>query len=225
MGTREAIAMKEIIIVCNNAFGMAVRDIVNAVNQTALQRGQEEFYRIKGYLCPLHCDMVRRTDGLPILGDLECWQPRDNERCVMGIVDPVEKKRAVLILKERGCRFETLVAPWTMAPSDMRYGEGAVVAAYSMQLGASVAPFSTLYYSMVTHTQVGAYSSIMAFANTTNAIIEPEVLIEANAAVMLDKVIGEGATVKANSIVVRSVKPHTIVAGNPARRVKQETIL
>lgn len=51
-------------------------------------------------------------------------------------------------------------------------------------------------------------------------VIEDNVLIGANAVVLEGIRVGEGAVVAAGSIVVNDVAPHTVVAGVPARKIK-----
>lgn len=52
-------------------------------------------------------------------------------------------------------------------------------------------------------------------------IIEDDVLIGANATVLKGVTLGRGAIVAAGSVVTRNVPPFTIVAGNPARIVRE----
>jgi len=57
---------------------------------------------------------------------------------------------------------------------------------------------------------------------TTNAIVVGNnVWIGANAVVTLGVHIGENSIVAAGSVVTKNVPPYTIVAGNPARTMKQ----
>ncbi|WP_178198324.1 2,3,4,5-tetrahydropyridine-2,6-dicarboxylate N-acetyltransferase [Ligilactobacillus sp. Marseille-Q7487] len=51
-------------------------------------------------------------------------------------------------------------------------------------------------------------------------IIEDDVLIGANAVVLEGVRVGKGAVVGAGSIVTKDVEPYTVVAGNPARKIK-----
>jgi acetyltransferase-like isoleucine patch superfamily enzyme len=51
-------------------------------------------------------------------------------------------------------------------------------------------------------------------------ILEPHAIIGANAVVLPDVTIGEGATVGAGSVVTRSLEPWGVYAGSPARRIK-----
>ena len=51
-------------------------------------------------------------------------------------------------------------------------------------------------------------------------IIEDDVMIGAGAIVLNNVKIGKGAKIGANSVVTRDVEPGTVVAGNPARKIK-----
>lgn len=50
-------------------------------------------------------------------------------------------------------------------------------------------------------------------------IVEPHVLVGANAVVLPDVTIGEGAVVGAGAVVTRSLEPWGIYVGSPARRI------
>ena len=52
-------------------------------------------------------------------------------------------------------------------------------------------------------------------------VIENGVWIGANSRILKGVTIGEGAVVASNSVVTKSVEPYTVVAGNPARKVKE----
>ncbi|WHU91108.1 acyltransferase [Burkholderia vietnamiensis] len=54
-------------------------------------------------------------------------------------------------------------------------------------------------------------------------VIEDHVWIGARAIISPGVRIGEGAVVGAGSVVTRDVEPYTIVAGNPARYIKERT--
>ena len=51
-------------------------------------------------------------------------------------------------------------------------------------------------------------------------IIEDDVWIGANAIILSGVHVGQGAVIGAGSIVTKSVDPYSIVAGNPAKRIK-----
>lgn len=59
-------------------------------------------------------------------------------------------------------------------------------------------------------------------ASATPVIIEDNVLVGANAVIIEGVHVGEGAVVAAGAVVIEDVPPHTVVAGTPARVIKQK---
>lgn len=73
------------------------------------------------------------------------------------------------------------------------------------------------------HTHIGAgavLAGVIEPASAHPVVIEDHVLIGANAVIIEGVRVGEGAVVAAGAIVTKDVAPHTVVAGNPARKVK-----
>ena len=52
-------------------------------------------------------------------------------------------------------------------------------------------------------------------------VIEDEVLVGANAVILEGVTVGKGAVVAAGAVVTKDVPPYTVVAGVPARVIKQ----
>jgi len=52
-------------------------------------------------------------------------------------------------------------------------------------------------------------------------VIEDNVMVGANAVILESVRVGEGAVVAAGAVVTQDVPPHTVVAGIPARVIKQ----
>jgi acetyltransferase-like isoleucine patch superfamily enzyme len=52
-------------------------------------------------------------------------------------------------------------------------------------------------------------------------VIKKGASIGSNATILCGVTVGEGATVGAGSVVTKDVPPHTIVAGNPARKIRK----
>ncbi len=73
------------------------------------------------------------------------------------------------------------------------------------------------------HCHIGAgtvLAGVIEPASAKPVRIDDNVLIGANAVVLEGVHVGEGAVVAAGSIVTDDVKPHTVVAGVPARFIK-----
>lgn len=212
--------MRELIIVCEDSFGLDVRMIAEAMNEWFEQNYGSIRYRLLGYVVPAGTSIKQNPDSLPVLGTIEEWHPGTEERYAMGIVDPLRKELAVMALKNKGAVFETLWAPWVLAPLTMKFGEGSIIAAHSIKVSTEIGPFVTLYKSMTDGARVEAYTSVMGFSNTTTAILEKGVYIGSNAVVLDGVVVGAGAYVEPNSVVVKNVKPGARVSGIPAKKVK-----
>ena len=211
--------MRNLIIVCEDSFGLDVKEIVRSINQYWKESHWGTPYKIIGYLGPVHIQNMDVNKQFPYLGSIEKWQPSKDELYAMGIRDPLHKKQAVETLKEKGARFETLWAPWVMAHLDFQFPEGCIIAAQSIMDSAKIGNFVTLYHCMVGFDAVVEdYSSVMAYANITTAHVGKYAQISNNA-VIIGKTINNDAVVMPNSVVVKDVKAGITVAGNPARRV------
>ena len=212
--------MKDIIIVCEDSFGLDVKRIVLAINRHWENSGWGTPYRIKGYIGKNNISDSLKSLMSPYLGSIEEWTPPEDEYCVMGIIEPHSKKKTVEEMKVKGAQFETLWAPWVMANLNFKFPEGCIIAAQSIMDSAQIGSFVTLFHSMVGFdAMVGDYSSVMAYANIATSHVGNCVLIEDNG-VVIGKTINNDVVVKANSVVVREAKAGTIVSGNPARKLK-----
>ena len=213
--------MKDIIIVCDDSFGLDVKGMVLAINKYHYENDGLIPYNLKGFVGSENMsDKIKRMFS-PYLGDYEKWIPSNKEVYAMGIVNPFRKKNAVEKLEVQGAIFETLRAPWVLAHLDFEFPEGCIIAAQSVMDSAKIGRFVTLYHSMVGFDAVvDDYASVMAFSNITTAHIGEQAYIDNNV-VIIGKTVNAMAIVKPNSVVVKEVKEGITVSGNPARKVKQ----
>lgn len=75
------------------------------------------------------------------------------------------------------------------------------------------------------HCHVGAgavLAGVIEPASATPVIVEDDVLIGANAVVIEGVRIGRGAVVAAGAVVISDVEPNAVVAGIPARKIKDK---
>lgn len=59
-----------------------------------------------------------------------------------------------------------------------------------------------------------------SFQNKGDTIIKSDAWIGMNATIMPGVTIGEGAIIAAESVVIKNIEPYTVVAGNPAKKIK-----
>lgn len=59
-----------------------------------------------------------------------------------------------------------------------------------------------------------------SFQNKGDTVIKSDAWIGMNATIMPGVTIGEGAIIAAESVVIKDVSPYTVVAGNPAKEIK-----
>ena len=214
--------MYDLVVVCEDMFGLDVLAITKFILDDCKRKGTEPEFRVKGVICPEQMrhpvDSVRHA----YLGTLEDCRPSPEERYVLGIKYPDHKKMAADELRSRGAQFTSLWAPWVLGSKDeLSFGEGCIIAAHSIKEDAVVGSFVTIFNSMVSDGCIGDYSTLMTYANVTNARIGREVLVENNALIMTDLSVGDGAVVGPGSMVIKDVKPGTSVFGVPAKKEKK----
>ncbi|MBQ3157481.1 MAG: hypothetical protein IJB81_11295 [Clostridia bacterium] len=208
--------MLDIIIVCEDAFGLEVYWLTQEINKV------QPIYHVKGFLSDRKDPFGGIPAPAPILGTIEEWKPYDAEKYVMGIRNPAEKKRVATLFKARNARFATLYAPWALMLGDFSAGEGCIIANTNAKPNARFGDFVTMDMLMAESVNIGSYSTLEAFSNITSATIGEGVYVGPHAAIMANLTIGDGAWIEAGSIVVTNVKPGVRVSGAPARKKKQE---
>lgn len=99
---------------------------------------------------------------------------------------------------------------------------GAVIGAGTMiDMGAVLGGRATVGANC--HIGAGAVlAGVIEPASATPVIIEDNVLVGANAVIIEGVHVGEGAVVAAGAIVIEDVPAHTVVAGTPARVIKEK---
>ncbi len=212
--------MKDLVIVCEDSFGLDVKMIVDAVNLHKSNNGEEKSYNIIGYICPADVSDRLRFTAMPFLSTIEDYLIPDGIEFVMGIVKPDRKEKYVRFLKTRNAKFTGLLAPWILGPKPESFGEGSIIAARNIKVKAEIGAFVTLFYTMTDSAKIGDYSSIMAYSNLTLSEIGERVYIAPNCVIWENVIVEDHAYICPNSIVVKNVKANTKVSGVPARKVK-----
>ena len=130
------------------------------------------------------------------------------------------KTKLTHILKQRGCRFETLIAPWSFVSEECEIGEGCFVSAYSISAGVKIGNFVNINGSMITPGAViDDYSTITGMAVVEAAKVGKNVFVGSHAVITQGVTIGDYAQVSVGSIVTKDVRPGSTVFGVPAQEI------
>lgn len=129
-------------------------------------------------------------------------------------------------------QFNARIEPGAIIRDQVKIGDRAVVMMGAViNIGCEIGEDTMIDMGVVmggralvgNHCHIGAgavLAGVIEPASATPVTIEDDVLIGANAVVIEGVHIGKGAVVAAGSIVLHDVEPNTLVAGNPARKIK-----
>ncbi len=209
--------MKDIIIVCAGTYGREALAMIKEHNRLAEIFKREIPYRVLGFIDD-NPDAFAGTDiDTPILGGISDWKPIGDEYYVIGSAFPAVKVKLATMLKERGCRFESLVAPWSMVSKDIEMGEGCFVSAHSISAGVKLGNFVNVNGSMLTPGAViGDFSTVTGFSVVEAATVGKRVFVGSHAVIPAGVHVGDDAQISVGSIVTGDVEAGTTVFGVPA---------
>lgn len=212
--------MKNIIIVCAGEYGREAMDIIYLCNLHAQETGKEQPYHVIGFIDDNLQASAGKDYNIPVIGRISDWKPTGDETYMIGAAIPQTKAKLASILKQRGCRFETLIAPWSRVSEDCEIGEGCFITAYSISAGVKLGDFVNINGSMITPGAViDDYSTTTGFTVVEAARVGKRVFIGSHAVVSSGVKIGDDAKISAGSIVVNDVKAGETVFGVPARSI------
>ena len=207
--------MKSIIIAGAGGFGRDALELIKQVNKI------EKRWEIKGFIDDNLNALEGKKCDFKILGTIKDWMPSENEVFVIGISSPKGKEKIANILKARGAKFETIIAPGAIVSEFAQIGEGSIITnRTSIGAGTVIGNFVHVASSSVGNDAViGDYSTTTAFTNLTNATIGKRVFVGSHSVIMNKLKVGDDAYICVGSIVIRNVKAGTKVWGYPAKVV------
>ena len=208
--------MKEVILVCNDLFGIEVLELVNQINIYRFQKCGEPEFKVVGYLSEKDNPFGDINISIRKIGSIYDWKPSSNERFILGMNKPEEKLEVVNIMKGKGACFQTIIAPWTIAPA-LEIGEGSVISAYTIMKGIEIGKYVTVIGAMLSGYRIGDYSTVLRFSNIAGETIGRCSYIGNHVFLAVGKKIGDYCTVGDGSIVVKNVKSGLSVSGVPAK--------
>jgi sugar O-acyltransferase (sialic acid O-acetyltransferase NeuD family) len=210
---------KSLVIVGAGGFGREVLDIVEAIVAP-------NAYRFIGFVDDgeVHTELLARR-GATCLGKTEALIGL-GAVYVIGIGSGSARQRIDEMMTGAGCQPARLVHPAATLGSEVRLGEGVILAAGSrattnISLGRHV---QLHVNSTVGHdSQLSDYVSVYPGATISgNVMLGQGVTIGTGANVLPGLTVGAGAYVGAGAVVTRDVEPFTTVAGVPARPMPRD---
>lgn len=152
---------------------------------------------------------------------LRADQAPAGEVYVVGIADPVTRRRLASLLDDRGLQPVTLVHPRALVGPGTTLGPGCVVmggafisSAVSLAAHVQVQYNATIGHDAVLEEMVSVYPG----ANVAGRVhLEQDVTIGSNAVVLQNLRVGRSAFVGAGAVVTKDIGSGLVVVGAPAR--------
>ena len=208
--------MYNIIIVGAGGFG-------REVYLWAKDSFSKDQYRIKGFLNDNPRILNNYNMDIGIIGDLDGYEIKKQDRFVFAIGDIDVKKHLVAKLKEKGAKFLTLIHPTAIVANTAKIGQGVIICPFVtvsdyVQLGDFV--MMNIYSSCGHDAKVGDYCILSPYATLNGfVILEDEVFLGTHSTIIPYKKIGYKSKISANSVVMRDVPPNKIVFGVPGKAI------
>lgn len=213
--------LKDLVLVGAGGTAADVLSIIADINSVS------PTYRCIGLLDD-NPDLQGKTrHTLPVLGTIEHAAALDRAFFVDCMGSPVNYCKRPYILERLGMpleRFETLIHPRASVSADCRIGSGAViypnvVIMANVQIGSHV---TVLANTVMNHdVAIGDLSIITSGVNISGGvIIGRNCYIGTGSALKHGIQIGEQALIGMGSVVLHDVPSRTVVAGNPAVRLR-----
>jgi len=211
--------MKDIIIIGAGGLAQEMAWLIEEINEGG------PMWNLLGYLDPDPTLVGREIIGYPVLGSDDCAVRYPQAWFVPGIGDPRLKHRIIDSLKSLGVdNWATLISPTVRVHPSNVFGQGVVIGRNTdLTTGCILEDhvFVNIHVVLGHGVRIGPYTSV-----NPNVMINGEArigstcLIGANAFVR-DVVVGDGVTVGAGSVVIGDVEPDCVVAGVPAKVIRQ----
>ena len=213
--------MQDIIIVCAGSYGREVYWCLQENNRIAKEKGKEPINNILGFLSDVDVDLEHYGIHERVLGRINDWVPRENEKYALGLGKPKDKKKLAEMLKPRGMDFINVVSDWANISPDIKMGEGCLITVGSfigceVKLGNFVNINGSMIYSGA---HIKDYCTTTGFTVVERTTVHTGVYIGSKAVIMQDCEVGEWTNVSVGSVVMENVKPNVTVFGMPAQEI------
>lgn len=209
---------KNMFIIGAGGFG---REVLSMARD--LEHNQTD-WKIKGFID----DNIRALDNLEtggyyVLDTIKEHLINNNNVYVCAIADVTTKREICSYFVNLGAEFINLIHPTSKIGYTAKIGKGIIMAPYSgISENVTIGDFVTINaYSGFGHDAiVGDFCTISAHCDVMgHAVLGEGVFLGSHASICPEMVVEEYARVGAGSVVLKKVKTHTTVFGNPAKKI------
>jgi sugar O-acyltransferase (sialic acid O-acetyltransferase NeuD family) len=164
--------------------------------------------------------------GLPVLGSEKSLPAIVHDAVIVAIGNNRTRQNLFLQLMDLGEQFATAQHPKAIIAPDVQVGPGCMImAGVIVNIGSTIAQNTILNTACTVdhHSRVAAHAHIAPGVHLGGEVtIEEGALIGIGATVMPQRSVGAWAVVGAGSLVHAGVPDNTVVAGVPARTLKEK---
>ena len=207
--------MNKLIIVGAGGSGREVLEW--AINSTTVNI----LWEISGFLDDNPGALKGFSQDYPVLGSIDEWRPKSNERFVVSIGAPNVRERIVKVLKARGAIFTSITHRTVILAQSSSVGEGVIL---SPNVVISDHAIISDHVSINISTSIGHDAFIGEFCNLsshcdiTGAVkINRGTFVGSSSVFIPSTTIGENSLIGAGSVVMNNIKAGAKVFGNPAK--------
>lgn len=208
---------KNIILVGAGGFG---REVISWAADANLSG---KFPKITGFLDDNNEALDSFDYGIPFLGQIDAYQPCENDVFLLGVANPPTKEKVVQLLKEKGGVFLTLIHPTAVVTKTAVIGEGVVICPFALvSADTKIGSYVTVnVMSSIGHDSIiGNYSTLSGHVDVTGQVIVGTSVFFGSGSKVIPRIkIGSGAKIGAGCTVMRSVAEGVTVYTAPARKL------
>ena len=214
--------MQKIILLGSGGNSAEILDVLHALNR----HHHQPKYECVGILDDAEEKWGTKLSDVPILGPLSSAGDYPDCQFINGIGSPSTFRRKADILHRVAIpsdRYETIIHPTAYVSPTVKLGDGVVIfpnvtITSNVTIGNQVIILSG---TVLNHDDViGDYTCIASGVCVSGAVtVGPSCYLGCNASLIQNITIGEGSLVGIGAVVLRDVRPNTVVVGNPAREL------